>query len=100
MKCVVMQYIEAIRKLKVPLPSSSSVCLKLLTPRDIAKASGVKLARTVHLSFVPDEEIGGADGMDKFLYTKAFLDLHVGCALDEGLGKSLSSSSSFPFALN
>ena len=56
----------------------------------------------MHLSFVPDEEIGGADGMDKFLYTKAFLDLHVGCALDEGLGKSLSSSSSssFPFALN
>ena len=64
MKCVVVQYIAAICRLR---------------------AAGVKPLRTVHLSFVPDEEVGGADGMAKFLQTEVFLDLRVGVALDEGL---------------
>jgi acetylornithine deacetylase/succinyl-diaminopimelate desuccinylase-like protein len=37
-----MQYLEAIRNLK---------------------AQGFKPARSIHVSFVPDEEIGGKDGM-------------------------------------
>ncbi len=36
-------------------------------------------------SFVPDEEIGGEDGMMSFVQTKAFKDLNVGFALDESL---------------
>ena len=34
--------------------------------------SGRRLKRTIHLSFVPDEEIGGLDGMKVFVHTKEF----------------------------
>ncbi|CAH0702542.1 unnamed protein product [Spodoptera exigua] len=64
MKCVGIQYLEAIRKLK---------------------AAGVQLKRTLHVCFVPDEEIGGHDGMEKFVHTKDFKDLNVEFALDEGM---------------
>uniref|UniRef100_A0A0A9X578 N-acyl-aliphatic-L-amino acid amidohydrolase n=1 Tax=Lygus hesperus TaxID=30085 RepID=A0A0A9X578_LYGHE len=64
MKCVGIQYIEAVRKLK---------------------ESGVKLSRTIHMSFVPDEEIGGEDGMGIWSQTEDFKALNVGCALDEGM---------------
>lgn len=40
--------------------------------------------RTVHVSFVPDEEIGGFDGAEKFAASKEFKDLNVGFVLDEG----------------
>ena len=30
-------------------------------------AAGASRKRTIHLSFLPDEEIGGADGMNQFL---------------------------------
>lgn len=64
MKCVGIGYIEAIRRLK---------------------AAGYEPVRTVHLSFVPDEEIGGHDGMAAFVQTDAFQKLNVGMALDEGI---------------
>ncbi|XP_063822557.1 aminoacylase-1-like [Ostrinia nubilalis] len=64
MKCVGIQYLEAIRRLK---------------------ESGVNLKRTLHISFVPDEEIGGHDGMEKFVLTEDFKKLNVGFALDEGM---------------
>ncbi|XP_026315324.1 aminoacylase-1-like isoform X2 [Hyposmocoma kahamanoa] len=64
MKCVGMQYLEAIRKLK---------------------QRGVQLQRTVYICFVPDEEIGGHDGMKKFVHTSDFKALNVGFALDEGM---------------
>ncbi|XP_047530872.1 aminoacylase-1-like [Vanessa atalanta] len=64
MKSVGIQYIEAIRRLK---------------------NNGIKLKRTVHLSFVPDEEIGGAEGLGAFVKTEHFKKLNVGFALDEGL---------------
>lgn len=64
MKCVGIQYLEAIRKLQ---------------------QSGVQLKRTLHVCFVPDEEIGGHDGMEKFVHTKEFNNLNVGFALDEGM---------------
>ncbi|CAG9135736.1 unnamed protein product [Plutella xylostella] len=64
MKSVGIQYIEAIARLKT---------------------AGVKLKRTIHVSFVPDEEIGGEDGMLAFLDTDVYRRLRVGFALDEGM---------------
>ncbi|XP_075975586.1 aminoacylase-1-like [Anticarsia gemmatalis] len=64
MKSVAVQYIEAVRRLK---------------------ANGIRLKRTLHLSFVPDEEIGGATGMGEFVKTEDFRKLNVGFALDEGI---------------
>lgn len=58
-----MQYLEAIRNLK---------------------AKGCTPLRTVHISYVPDEEIGGFDGSAKFAESKEFEDLNVGFVLDEG----------------
>lgn len=72
MKCVGIQYLEAVRRLK---------------------SKGVRLRRTVHISFVPDEEIGGKDGMAKFVNTADFLELNVGFALDEGMA---SPTEQFP----
>ncbi|KAB7493848.1 Aminoacylase-1 [Armadillidium nasatum] len=64
MKCVAVQYIEALKEFK---------------------KEGIQFLRTFHLSFVPDEEIGGKDGMAKFLETKTFKNLNVGFGLDEEL---------------
>ncbi|KAM9132919.1 aminoacylase-1 isoform 1-T2 [Pangshura tecta] len=63
MKCVSIQYIEAIRRLK---------------------AEGKRFPRTVHMTFVPDEEIGGCKGMELFVKRPEFQALNVGFALDEG----------------
>lgn len=62
-KCIAIQYLEAIRNLKA----------KNFTP-----------THTVHISYVPDEEIGGNDGAAKFVGSKEFEELNVGFALDEG----------------
>ncbi|XP_056885973.1 aminoacylase-1A-like [Takifugu flavidus] len=64
MKCVTIQYIQAVRRLK---------------------AEGRRLLRTVHLMFVPDEEIGGQKGMETFVKHPEFNKLNIGFALDEGL---------------
>ncbi|KAI3447874.1 hypothetical protein Pfo_004539 [Paulownia fortunei] len=64
MKCVGLQYLEAIRKLQ---------------------ASGFRPLRTVYLSFVPDEEIGGHDGAEKFANSDIFKNMNVAIVLDEGL---------------
>ncbi|XP_015115331.1 aminoacylase-1 [Diachasma alloeum] len=63
MKCVGIQYLEAVRRLK---------------------QNGQRFKRTIHMSFVPDEEIGGVLGMKKFVHTDDFKALNVGFALDEG----------------
>lgn len=63
MKCVGLQYLEAIRRLKT---------------------SGFVPTRSVYLSFVPDEEIGGHDGAEKFAESEIFKSLNVGIVLDEG----------------
>ncbi|KAJ8762820.1 hypothetical protein K2173_022949 [Erythroxylum novogranatense] len=62
-KCIAIQYLEAIRNLK---------------------GRNFVPTRTVHLSFVPDEEIGGFDGAAQFVGSKEFEDLNVGFVLDEG----------------
>ncbi|KAL5976907.1 hypothetical protein ACLOJK_021243 [Asimina triloba] len=67
MKCVGMQYLEAIRRLK---------------------SSGFQPIRTVYLSFVPDEEIGGLDGVGLFTESDRFKEMNVGIVLDEGLAST------------
>eukprot|EP00466_Bigelowiella_natans_P003083 jgi/Bigna1/131097/aug1.13_g5805 len=111
MKCVVMQYVEAMLRI-----------LKAAAEEEKEGGGGKrKMLRTVHLLFMPDEEIafglngaandlcsgktvmglsrilvdlqdndafsvaGGVDGMAKFVGTKEFKDLNAGVALDEGL---------------
>lgn len=65
MKCVGVQYLAAVRALK----------------RD-----GIKhFKRTIHIMFVPDEEVGGYFGMQKFVTTNEFKQLNVGFSLDEGI---------------
>eukprot|EP00262_Sarcandra_glabra_P004737 TRINITY_DN15985_c0_g1_i1.p1 TRINITY_DN15985_c0_g1~~TRINITY_DN15985_c0_g1_i1.p1 ORF type:complete len:494 (-),score=82.18 TRINITY_DN15985_c0_g1_i1:236-1606(-) len=64
MKCVGIQYLEAIGRLK---------------------KSGFEPMRTVYVSFVPDEEIGGHDGAEKFAASERFEKMNVGIVLDEGL---------------
>jgi aminoacylase len=64
MKCVGIWYMEAIREIL---------------------AKKLKLKRTLYITWVPDEEIGGKDGMEMFVHSKEFKDLNAGFALDEGL---------------
>ncbi|KAL2925792.1 Aminoacylase-1 [Bienertia sinuspersici] len=64
MKCVGMQYLEAIRKLK---------------------ASGFEPTRTIYISFVPDEENGGLDGAEKLAESDLFEKMNVAFVLDEGM---------------
>lgn len=55
--------------------------------RALKKKNGGKLefARSVHLVFLPDEEVGGSHGMARLVHTEEFKRLNVGLALDEGL---------------
>lgn len=64
MKCVGMQYLEAIRKLKL---------------------SGFEPNRTIYLSYVPDEENGGLDGAKKLAESDVFEKMNVAFILDEGM---------------
>lgn len=64
MKCCGMQYLGAIRKLK---------------------RNNVQLKRSIHITFVPDEEIFGPDGMKAFVNSRDFKELNVGFLLDEGI---------------
>ncbi|XVF44679.1 hypothetical protein PTKIN_Ptkin02bG0143500 [Pterospermum kingtungense] len=64
MKCVGMQYLEAIRRLK---------------------SAGFQPKRSLYLSFVPDEEIGGHDGAEKLAYSDVLKSMNVDIVLDEGL---------------
>lgn len=49
------------------------------------KANGFRPIRSVYVSFVPDEEIGGRDGAHKFAESDVFRDMNVGIVLDEGI---------------
>ncbi|KAH8267278.1 hypothetical protein KR018_000679 [Drosophila ironensis] len=72
MKCVGMQYLAAIRALK---------------------REGAQFKRTIHVSFVPDEEVGGGNGMQAFVSSPEFVSLNVGFSLDEGIA---SPTDEFP----
>lgn len=74
MKCVGMQYLGAIRKLK---------------------KNNIRLNRTIHMTFVPDEEIFGPDGMKAFVNSEDFANLNVGFLLDEGIASENSTFKAF-----
>lgn len=74
MKCVTIQYIEALRRLKT---------------------AGKRFPRTIHLTFVPDEEVGGHKGMETFVQHAEFQKLNVGFALDEGLANPTNNFTVF-----
>uniref|UniRef100_A0A9I9DYF1 Uncharacterized protein n=1 Tax=Cucumis melo TaxID=3656 RepID=A0A9I9DYF1_CUCME len=62
-KSIAIQYLEAIRNLR---------------NQDFIPV------RTVHISYVPNEEIGGFDGAAKSVQSKEFKELNVGFMMDEG----------------
>jgi len=64
MKCVGMQYLGALRYFK---------------------RNKIQFKRTIHVVFVPEEEIGGVDGMKDFVHQAAFKKLNAGVSLDEGV---------------
>ncbi|XP_046680751.1 aminoacylase-1-like [Homalodisca vitripennis] len=64
MKCVGIQYLEAVRRLIM---------------------RGLKPKRSIHICFTPDEEIGSEEGMKIFVETEFFKKLNVGCMMDEGI---------------
>jgi len=65
-----------------------SVCAQYLLAvgRLLSTRKGKPFLRTIHLTFVPDEETGGKDGMSTFVKSPEFQQLKpIGVALDEGL---------------
>ena len=64
MKCVGIQYLEA--------------CARL-------RARGFAPRRTLHVLFVPDEEVGGSRGIKLLLAHSRMRELNMGFLLDEGL---------------
>lgn len=48
------------------------------------KKTGKTLKRTLHVTFMPNEEIGGRLGMKSFVHHDVFKSLNIGFALDEG----------------
>ncbi|KAM5293035.1 aminoacylase-1 isoform 2-T2 [Ctenodactylus gundi] len=74
MKSVSIQYLEAVRKLQ---------------------AEGHRFPRTIHMTFVPDEEIGGFQGMQLFVQRPEFQALKIGFALDEGLANPTNAFTVF-----
>lgn len=52
------------------------------------RRNGVKqLKRTIHVVFVPNEEVGGLLGMHGFVKSKEFKQMNVGFVLDEGMSR-------------
>ncbi len=72
-----------------------SVCMQYLEAVGNLKAAGVALRRTVHISFVPDEEIGGLDGMGEMIKAGVVKDMNVCLALDEGLASESNKCTVF-----
>lgn len=61
-----------------------SVCIQYIVALRALKCAGFQPHRTIHLSFVPDEEIGGS-GMLTLMDSAFFKSIKIGLALDEGL---------------
>lgn len=49
------------------------------------KDLGIQPLRSIYLSFVPDEEVGGFDGMGVLLQSTWYSSIQIAVALDEGL---------------
>lgn len=52
--------------------------------RELKRTGINQLKRTIHIVFVPDEEMGGLLGMAPFVLSNEFRALNIGLALDEG----------------
>lgn len=72
MKCCIIWHLEALRRLK---------------------KSGVKFSRTLYITAVPDEEMGGMLGMALFIKTERFRKMNIAFALDEGLANPTEAMS-------
>jgi aminoacylase len=99
MKCVCVQYLEALANL-VEKSTSETGGGGGEGGGGGGGVGGGKEAtpflRSIHLTFVPDEEIGGADGMGELLETKEFQSLMpIALALDEGLANPRSAFTVF-----
>ncbi|KAG5683326.1 hypothetical protein PVAND_012612 [Polypedilum vanderplanki] len=64
MKCVGTQYLGALRYFK---------------------RNNIQFKRTIHATFLPEEEVGGVEGMRDFIHTDSFKKLNAGFSLDEGI---------------
>ncbi|KAK3823836.1 MAG: hypothetical protein JOS17DRAFT_818963 [Linnemannia elongata] len=64
MKCVGISYLEVLRRYR---------------------KEGKKPLRTIHLTWVPEEEVGGVEGMKLLVHHEEFKRLNVAFALDEGI---------------
>lgn len=71
------------------------VCIQYIIAMKILKSQGFKPKRTIHLSFVPDEEIGGEEGMCILLQSQWYSNIKIAIALDEGLASEDDSYSVF-----
>lgn len=58
--------------------------LYLAAIRSLIRKGVDQLKRTIHITYMPDEEDGGFLGMDKFVKTNEFKEMNVGFGLDEG----------------
>lgn len=63
---------------------AKQIGIQYLAAIDALKRQEVRLKRTVHIVFVPDEEVGSALGMAAFVRSDDFKSLNIGFALDEG----------------
>ncbi|KAL6062906.1 adenylate cyclase [Balamuthia mandrillaris] len=79
MKCVCIQYLEALRLFL-------SERRKQQPQQQQEEEESRPFLRTIHVSFVPDEEIGGKEGMALLVQNEKLMkELNIGVALDEGL---------------
>lgn len=63
-----------------------SVCIQYIEAVVRLKQSGFRSKRNIYLSYVPDEEIAGVQGMKAFLESPQFEAISpIAFALDEGL---------------
>lgn len=74
MKCVGIQYLEAIKR---------------------CRSQNKSFLRTIHLTYVPEEELGGILGMKEFVKMDEFKSLNAGFALDEGYANPTEKFSLF-----
>uniref|UniRef100_A0A6B2L5A2 N-acyl-aliphatic-L-amino acid amidohydrolase n=1 Tax=Arcella intermedia TaxID=1963864 RepID=A0A6B2L5A2_9EUKA len=79
MKCVLVQYLEAVGRLM----------------REVKEGRLRPPLRTIHLSFLPDEETGGLLAAVPFVNSEVFRSLNVGVTLDEGLANPNDAYSIF-----
>lgn len=71
------------------------VCAQYLVALEHLLLTGYRPIRTLHVTYVPDEEIGGGDGMGIMIESSWFKGLSIELALDEGLASVDDSFSIF-----